>query len=117
MTNKNSGRVRKKTNTKTPNKTKQKKIRERSFDLKNFSMVIMILSVLIFIFILSSSTGLIGEALASFFESVFGKLSLVFPILLFASFYLVYREKFRENLSRMLLIYGIYLLTLAFLSK
>lgn len=117
MTNKNSGRVRKKTNTKTPNKTKQKKIRERSFDLKTFSMVIMILSVLIFIFILSSSTGLIGDALASFFESVFGKLSLVFPILLFASFYLVYREKFKENLSRMLLIYGIYLLTLAFLSK
>ena len=117
MTNKNSGRVRKKTNTKTPNKTKQKKIRERSFDLKTFSMVIMILSVLIFIFILSSSTGLIGDALASFFESVFGRLSLVFPILLFASFYLIYREKFRENLSRMPLIYGIYLLTLAILSK
>ena len=117
MTNKNSGRIRKKSNTKSPNKSKQKKLRERSFDLKTFSMVVMVLSVLIFIFILSSSTGLIGDALASFFESLFGKLNLVFPVLLFASFYLVYREKYRENISRMLLIYGIYLLTLAILSK
>lgn len=117
MTNRNSGRVRKKSNVKSPNKSKQKKFRERSFDLKTFSMVIMVLSVLIFIFILSSSTGLIGDALADFFESLFGKLSLAFPLLLFASFYLVYREKFRLNLSRMLLIYGIYLLTLAILSK
>lgn len=117
MTNKNSGRIRKKSNTKSPNKSKQKKLRERSFDLKTFSMVIMVISILIFIFILSSSTGLIGDALASFFESLFGKLNLVFPVLLFASFYLVYREKYRENISRMLLIYGIYLLTLAILSK
>lgn len=117
MTNKNSGRIRKKSNTKSPNKSKQKKLRERSFDLKTFSMVVMVLSVLIFIFILSSSTGLIGDALASFFERLFGKLNLVFPVLLFASFYLVYREKYRENISRMLLIYGIYLLTLAILSK
>ena len=117
MTNRNSGRVRKKSNVKSPNKSKQKKFRERSFDLKTFSMVIMVVSVLIFIFILSSSTGLIGDALADFFESLFGKLSLAFPLLLFASFYLVYREKFRLNLSRMLLIYGIYLLTLAILSK
>ena len=117
MTNRNSGRVRKKSNVKSPNKSKQKKFRERSFDLKTFSMVIMVLSVLIFIFILSSSTGLIGDALVDFFESLFGKLSLAFPLLLFASFYLVYREKFRLNLSRMLLIYGIYLLTLAILSK
>ena len=117
MTNKNSGRIRKKSNTKSPNKSKQKKLRERSFDLKTFSMVVMVLSILIFIFILSSSTGLIGDALASFFESLFGKLNLVFPVLLFASFYLVYREKYRENISRMLLIYGIYLLTLAILSK
>lgn len=117
MTNRNSGRVRKKSNVKSPNKSKQKKFREKSFDLKTFSMVIMVVSVLIFIFILSSSTGLIGDALADFFESLFGKLSLAFPLLLFASFYLVYREKFRLNLSRMLLIYGIYLLTLAILSK
>ncbi len=117
MTNRNSGRVRKKSNIKSPNKSKQKKFREKSFDLKTFSMVIMVVSVLIFIFILSSSTGLIGDALADFFESLFGKLSLAFPLLLFASFYLVYREKFRLNLSRMLLIYGIYLLTLAILSK
>lgn len=117
MANKNSGRIRKKSNTKSPNKSKQKKLRERSFDLKTFSIVVMVLSVLIFIFILSSSTGFIGEALASFFERLFGKLNLVFPVLLFASFYLVYREKYRENISRMLLIYGIYLLTLAILSK
>ena len=117
MTNRNSGRIRKKSNTKSPNKSKQKKFRERSFDIKTFSMVVMVASVLIFIFILSSSTGLIGDALARFFEGLFGKLNLAFPIILFASFYLVYREKFRENLSRMLLIYGIYFLTLAILSK
>lgn len=117
MTNRNSGRIRKKSNTKSPNKSKQKKFRERSFDIKTFSMVVMVASVLIFIFILSSSTGLIGYALARFFEGLFGKLNLAFPIILFASFYLVYREKFRENLSRMLLIYGIYFLTLAILSK
>ncbi|WP_311482075.1 DNA translocase FtsK [uncultured Anaerococcus sp.] len=117
MTNRNSGRIRKKSNIKSPNKSKQIKFRERSFDLKRFSMMVMVASTLIFIFILSSSTGLIGYTLARFFESVFGKLSLAFPILLFASFYLVYREKFRSNLNRMLLIYGIYLLTLAILSK
>ena len=117
MTNKNSGRVRKKSNVKSPNKNKQKKFRERSFDLATFSMVVMVISVLIFIFILSSSTGLIGDALARTFEGLFGKLSLVFPVLLFASFFLIYREKFRANLSRMLLIYGIFFLTLAILSK
>ena len=117
MTNRNSGRVRKKSNLKSPNKSKQKKFRERSFDIKTFSMVVMVASVLIFIFILSSSTGLIGDALSKFFDSLFGKLSLAFPIILFASFYLVYREKFRANLSRMLLIYGIFFLTLAILSK
>lgn len=117
MTNKNSGRIRKKSNAKSPNKNKQKKFRERSFDLATFSIVVMVLSVLIFIFILSSSTGLIGDALARTFEGLFGKLSLVFPVLLFASFFLVYREKFMANLSRMLLIYGIYFLTLAILSK
>lgn len=117
MTNRNSGRVRKKSNAKSPNKNKQKKFRERSFDLATFSMVVMVSSVLIFIFILSSSTGLIGDALARTFESLFGRLSLVFPVLLFASFFLVYRQRFRANLSRMLLIYGIFLLTLAILSK
>lgn len=117
MVNRNSGRIRKKSSSKSPNKSKQKKLRERSFDLMTFSMVVMVISVLIFIFILSSSTGLIGDALASFFEGLFGKMSLAFPILLFISFYLVYREKYRDNLSRMLLTYGIYLLTLAILSK
>ena len=117
MTNRNSGRVRKKSNVKSPNKNKQKKFRERSFDLATFSMVVMVSSVLIFIFILSSSTGLIGDALAKTFESLFGRLSLVFPVLLFASFFLVYRQRFRANLSRMLLIYGIFFLTLAILSK
>ena len=117
MTNRNSGRIRKKTTSKSPNKSKQKKFRERSFDIKKFSMVVMAISVLIFIFILSSSTGLIGDALARFFEGLFGKFSLAFPILLFASFYLIYREKFRDNLSRMLLIYSIYFLTLAISSK
>ena len=117
MTNKNSGRVRKKSNSKSPNKNKQKKLRERSFDLASFSMVVMVLSILIFIFILSSSTGLIGDALANTFEKLFGKLSLVFPVLLFASFFLIYRGTFRNNLNRMLLIYGIFFLTLSILSK
>lgn len=117
MTNRNSGRVRKKSNTKSSNKNKQKKFRERSFDIHNFSMVVMVLSVLIFIFILSSSTGLIGDALANTFEKLFGKLSLVFPVLLFASFFLIYRETFRDNLNRMLLIYGIFFLSLSILSK
>ena len=117
MSNKNSGRIRKKSTSKSPNKTKKKKIRERHFDLNKFSLVMMGLSVLIFIFIISANTGLLGDALAGFFEKIFGKLSLAFPVILFVSFFLAYKDKFKDNLATMGLVYGIYLISLALLSK
>ena len=117
MTNKNQGRVRKKSSSRAPNKSKQKKIREKNFNLKTFSMVMMGLAVFLFIFIISSNTGFLGDRIGDIFAKLFGKLSILFPLGLFVSFFMVYKGIFKQNLSRMLLIYGIFLLTLAILSK
>ncbi len=117
MTNKNQGRVRKKSSSRAPNKSKQKKIREKNFNLKTFSIVMMGLAVFLFIFIISSNTGFLGDKIGDIFAKLFGKLSILFPLGLFVSFFMVYKGIFKQNLSRMLLIYGIFLLTLAILSK
>lgn len=117
MTNKNQGRVRKKSSSRAPNKSKQKKIREKNFNLRTFSMVMMGISVFLLIFIISSNTGFLGDRIGDIFSKLFGKLAILFPIGLFISFFMVYKGKFRTNLSRMLLIYGIFFLTLAILSK
>ena len=117
MTNKNQGRVRKKSSSRAPNKSKQKKIREKNFNLRTFSMVMMGISVFLLIFIISSNTGFLGDRIGDIFSKLFGKLAILFPIGLFVSFFMVYKGKFRTNLSRMLLIYGIFFLTLAILSK
>lgn len=117
MTNKNQGRIRKKSNNKSPNKTKQKKLREKKFDAKTFAISMMVLSVLIFIFILSSNTGILGDKLGMVFEKIFGKLSLAFPVILFVSFFMVYKGVYRANMAPILMIYGIYILSLCLLSK
>ena len=117
MNNRNTNRVRKKSTNRSPNKIKQRKLRENPFDLRTFSLVMIVVSIMLFIFILSSNTGLIGDALSNVFAKIFGKLSLLFPVLLFVTFFLVLRGKFRENLPLLLQAYGIYLLLLGILSR
>lgn len=117
MTSKNQNRIRKKSNKKSPNRTKTKKPRESKFDFRRFSLIMMAIQVILFIFILSSNTGLMGDVLSDFFAKIFGKFALVFPVLVFISFLSELRGRFRENISKFLLLYVIYLLTLALFSR
>ena len=117
MTSKNQNRIRKKSNKKSPNRTKTKKPRESKFDFRRFSLIMMAIQVILFIFILSSNTGLMGDVLSDFFAKIFGKFAIVFPVLVFISFLSELRGRFRENISKFLLLYIIYLLTLALFSR
>ena len=117
MTSKNQNRIRKKSNKKSPNRTKTKKPRESKFDFRRFSIIMMAVQVILFIFILSSNTGLMGDVLSDFFAKIFGKFAIAFPVLVFISFLAELRRRFRENLSKFLLLYIIYLLTLAIFSR
>lgn len=117
MTSKNQNRIRKKSNKKSPNRTKTKKPRESKFDFRRFSIIMMAVQVILFIFILSSNTGLMGDVLSDFFAKIFGKFALAFPALVFISFLSELMGRFRENLSKFLLLYTIYLLTLAIFSR
>ena len=117
MTSKNQNRIRKKSNKKSPNRTKTKKPRESKFDFRRFSIIMMAIQVILFIFILSSNTGLMGDVLSDFFAKIFGKFAIVFPVLVFISFLSELRGRFRENISKFLLLYIIYLLTLALFSR
>ena len=117
MTNKNQNRIRKKSNKKSPNRTKVKKTREFTFDLKKFSIIMMFIQIILFVFILSSNTGIMGDFLSDYFSKIFGKLALLVPVIIFFSFLFVAKGSFRKNSSRFLLIYLIFLLTLAILSR
>ncbi|EEI83880.1 DNA translocase FtsK [Anaerococcus tetradius] len=117
MTNRNNNRIRKKSNKKSPNRSVVRKIRENKFDLGKFSMLMMILQVLLFVFILSSNTGILGDVLSDFFAKIFGKFSLAFPVIVFMTFFAIRRGSYRNNLRRFFLLYLIYLVTLAIFSR
>lgn len=117
MTNKNQNRIRKKSNKKSPNRTKAKKTREFTFDLKKFSIIMMFIQIILFVFILSSNTGIMGDFLSDYFSKIFGKLALLVPVIIFFSFLFVAKGSFRRNISRFILVYLIFLLTLAILSR
>ena len=117
MTNKNQNRIRKKSNKKSPNRTKAKKTREFTFDLKKFSIIMMFIQIILFVFILSSNTGIMGDFLSDSFSKIFGKLALLVPAIVFLSFLFVAKGSFKRNISRYLLTYLIFLLTLAILSR
>lgn len=115
--NKNDNRIRKTSTKKKPrSKNKKKKKREWAFDFNIFSIIMMAISIFLFIFILSSNTGKLGNVLTDSFDMIFGKLSLVFPIILFISFFFAYRDRYKANLSKFLLGYLFFIMALAFLS-
>ena len=115
---KNNNRLRKTSTRKPPRNTKKtSKKRTWSFDFNIFSMIMMVLAVFLFIFILSSNTGILGNALTDYFTGVFGKLTLAFPLIIFVSFLFAYRDTYRINLKKFLLLYLMFLVSLAFLSK
>ena len=113
---KNQNRIRK-TSTKKPPKNSKNKKRTRSFDFNIFSLIMMALSAFLFIFILSSNTGKLGNAITNWFTISFGKISILVPIIIFISFLFAYRDKYKENLGKFLLLYLVFLLSLGFLSK
>lgn len=117
MTNRNNNRIRKKSNKKSPNRSVVRKIRENKFDLGKFSMLMMIIQVLLFVFILSSNTGILGDVLSDFFAKIFGEFSLAFPVIVFMTFFAIRRGSYRNNLRRFFLLYLIYLVTLAIFSR
>lgn len=113
---KNQNRIRKTSARKPPKNSKNKK-RTRSFDFNIFSLIMMALSAFLFIFILSSNTGKLGNAITNWFTISFGKISILVPIIIFISFLFAYRDKYKENLGKFLLLYLVFLLSLGFLSK
>ena len=117
MTNsKNQNRIRK-TSTRKPPKNSKNKKRTWSFDFNIFSLIMMALSAFLFIFILSSNTGKLGNAITNWFTISFGKISIIMPVIIFISFLFAYRDKYKENIGKFLLLYLVFLLTLGFLSR
>lgn len=115
---KNDNRIRKKSTNKPPkNKKRATKKREWTFNFNIFSLVMMGLSLFFFIFILSSNTGKLGNVVTSAFISTFGKLALLFPLIVFISFLFAYRDKYKVNIKNFLLLYLVFTMTLAFMSK
>ena len=116
--NKNDNRIRKKSTSKPKNRKKQvNKKREWSFNFNIFSIVMMILSIFFLIFIISSNTGKLGSAITGGFENAFGKLNILVPIIVFTSFLFAYRDKYKDNIKDFLLLYLLFLVSLAFMSK
>ena len=58
-----------------------------------------------------------GDFLSDYFSKIFGKLALLVPVIIFFSFLFVAKGSFKSNISRFLLTYLIFLLTLAILSR
>lgn len=117
MTNtKNNNRIRKKSTNKPP-KNRAKKKREWAFDFNVFSLVMMGLSLVLFIFIFSSNTGKVGNIITNAFKGTFGKFALAFPVVIFVSFLFAYRDKYKENIKNFLLLYLLFIMTLSFFSK
>ena len=115
---KNDNRIRKKSTNKTSkNKKKAVKKREWSFNFNIFSLVMMGLSLFFFIFIFSSNTGKLGNVVTNGFTNVFGRLALVFPVIVFISFLFAYRDKYKINITNFMLLYLLFIMTLAFMSK
>ena len=115
---KNQNRIRK-TSTRKPPKNSKKSVKKRtwSFDFNIFSLIIMAISAFLFIFILSSNTGKLGNVITDQFTSAFGKYSILVPVIVFISFLFAYRDRYKENIKKFLLLYLVFFLTLAFLSK
>ena len=115
---KNQNRIRK-TSTRKPPKNSKKSVKKRTwtFDFNIFSLIMMAISAFLFIFILSSNTGKLGNAITSQFTIIFGKFSILVPVIIFISFLFAYRDRFKENIKKFLLLYLVFFITLAFLSK
>ena len=115
---KNDDRIRKKSTSKAyKNKKFKNKKREWNFNPNIFSVVMMVLSIFMFIFIISSNTGKLGNIITKSFENTFGKLGMALPIIIFISFFFAYRDKYKENIKDFLLLYLLFLVSLAFMSK
>lgn len=115
---KNDDRIRKKSTSKAyKNKNFKNKKREWNFNPNIFSIVMMVLSIFMLIFIISSNTGKLGNVITKSFENTFGKLGLALPIIIFISFFFAYRDKYKDNIKDFLLLYLLFLVSLAFMSK
>lgn len=118
VNSKNDDRIRKKSTSKAyKNKKFKNKKREWNFNPNIFSVVMMVLSIFMFIFIISSNTGKLGNVITKSFENTFGKLGMALPIIIFISFFFAYRDKYKENIKDFLLLYLLFLVSLAFMSK
>ncbi|MDU3211917.1 DNA translocase FtsK [Anaerococcus sp.] len=118
VNSKNDDRIRKKSTSKAyKNKKFKNKKREWNFNPNIFSVVMMVLSIFMFIFIISSNTGKLGNIITKSFENTFGKLGMALPIIIFISFFFAYRDKYKENIKDFLLLYLLFLVSLAFMSK
>lgn len=106
------------TNNDRKRKTKTNKSKAGiSFSSKSFDILMMVLSVVILVFIISSKTGFLGKFITGNFIKFFGIVSYAIPVLLFFSFLFLYRNKFKENLKTFILMYLLAIFTMIILSS
>lgn len=99
-----------------PSKTKNKKAGENYFNKKSLAILMMVFSLVLEVFLISSKTGRLGLFVSDGLSSIFGILAYIFPILIFVSFLFAYRSKYLVNIKPFLLIYLIYIFTLVLFS-
>lgn len=104
MSNTNSNRKRKKSKY---NKDKK----EKNFNKKSFSILMMFLSFVSFVFLLLPNTGSLGEFITYNSFRAFGLISYLVPISIFVSFLYAFLDKYVKNLKIFLTSYVLILFT------
>ncbi|MSS77230.1 DNA translocase FtsK [Anaerococcus sp. WCA-380-WT-2B] len=104
MANTNSNRKRKKTKYNNGKK-------EKNFNKKSFSVFMMFLSFVCFIFLLLPNTGSLGDFITYNSFMAFGLISYLVPISIFISFLYAFLDKYIKNIKMFLISYILILFT------
>lgn len=113
MANTNNNRKTRQSSVKKKNKINK----ENKFNKKSVDIFMMILSIIIFIFLISNRTGSLGKIITNNFNNIFGIVSYFIPIVLFVSFFLSFTDRFLKNIKSIILFYLILLFTILLLSS
>lgn len=104
-------------NTKKINRRKQANKHEYKFNLNAFATVMVVISFIMLVSIISDRMGIVGTYISTSLNSLFGILSIVFPILLAISFTkILIRNRVKISLKKEILIYIMFVLSLVLFS-
>lgn len=110
MANTNINRKRKKS------KYSKKKKSDRKFNKKSFSVLMIFISSLAFIFLILPNTGRLGDFITYYGIRNFGLIAYLIPIAIFISFLYAFMDKFLKNIRIFLIIYLLLIFTGVLLS-